>query len=207
MILRCVWVRNLVWGRGTDWKCVRVHFWEQHLYLKDWIKYKKGWGKLQNKIGTLNTISYPCKMSWRPIGLWDVEAPTFYLDNRVTDGGLNTITVIKWRVEHVARMKEMTNEYKSLLWTKDFTRRPTLRYDYIKIKVNLSLCLINQALCHQDIWGSGGIAPPFLTSSLDGGVWSASRPGRFTLRERVRSIQWIGNWMGPRAGLEGIEKR
>jgi hypothetical protein len=26
-------------------------------------------------------------MSWRPIGLWDVEAPTFSLDNRLTDGG------------------------------------------------------------------------------------------------------------------------
>jgi hypothetical protein len=30
-------------------------------------------------------------------------------------------------------------------------------------------------------WGSGGIAPhAFLTSALDGGEWSASRPGRFT---------------------------
>jgi hypothetical protein len=25
-----------------------------------------------------------------------------------------------------------------------------------------------------------GIAPPFLTSKLDGGDWSVSRPGRFT---------------------------
>jgi hypothetical protein len=38
----------------------------------------------------------------------------------------------------------------------------------------LSLCLISQALCHEDIWGSGGIASPFLTSPLDGGEWSAS---------------------------------
>jgi hypothetical protein len=30
-------------------------------------------------------------------------------------------------------------------------------------KVKLSLCLINEALRHEDIWGSGGIAPPFLT--------------------------------------------
>jgi hypothetical protein len=28
--------------------------------------------------------------------------------------------------------------------------------------------------------GSGGIAPPFLTSALDGGEWSASRADRFT---------------------------
>jgi hypothetical protein len=30
---------------------------------------------------------YPCNRPWRPIGLWDVETPTFSLDNRLTDGG------------------------------------------------------------------------------------------------------------------------
>jgi hypothetical protein len=42
----------------------------------------------------------------------------------------------------------------------------------------LSMCLIK----HQAIkahW-SGGIAPPLLTSAVDGGEWSPSRPGRFT---------------------------
>jgi hypothetical protein len=38
-----------------------------------------------------------------------------------------------------------------------------------------------------------------LTSALDGGEWSASRPGRFTLRERAPVIHWIGGWVGPRA--------
>jgi hypothetical protein len=33
----------------------------------------------------------------------------------------------------------------------------------------MSLCLINYSLCHEDIWGGGGIAPTFLTSALDGG--------------------------------------
>jgi hypothetical protein len=33
--------------------------------------------------------------------------------------------------------------------------------------------------------GSRGIAPLFLTSTLVGGRWSASRPGRFTLRKRM----------------------
>jgi hypothetical protein len=28
--------------------------------------------------------------------------------------------------------------------------------------------------------GTGGITLPFLTSALDGGEWSASRPGRLT---------------------------
>jgi hypothetical protein len=31
-----------------------------------------------------------------------------------------------------------------------------------------------------------------LTSSLDGGGWSASRPGRFTPRERAPGTHWIG---------------
>jgi hypothetical protein len=30
---------------------------------------------------------------------------------------------------------------------------------------------------HEDMWGSGGITPPFLNSSLDGGESPASRPG------------------------------
>jgi hypothetical protein len=40
------------------------------------------------------------------------------------------------------------------------------------------------------VWGRGGIAPPLLTSALDGGEWSASRsavlhPG----------THWIGGWV------------
>jgi hypothetical protein len=42
----------------------------------------------------------------------------------------------------------------------------------IRIKVKLSLCC--QAQCHLDIWGSGGIAPPFLTLALDRGERSVS---------------------------------
>jgi len=35
----------------------------------------------------------------------------------------------------------------------------------------------------------------FLTSALDGGEWSASRPDRFTPRERVPVTHWIGGWV------------
>jgi len=38
----------------------------------------------------------------------------------------------------------------------------------------------------------------FLTSALDGCEWSASRPGRFTVRERAPGTHLIG-WVGPRA--------
>jgi hypothetical protein len=36
-------------------------------------------------------------------------------------------------------------------------------------KVKLFFCLIDLALCHEDVWGSRGIAAPLLTSALDGG--------------------------------------
>jgi hypothetical protein len=32
-------------------------------------------------------------------------------------------------------------------------------------------------------WGSGGIAPSFLISALDGSEWSATGPTRFTVGE------------------------
>jgi hypothetical protein len=34
----------------------------------------------------------------------------------------------------------------------------------------------------------------FLTSVLDGGEWSASRPGRFTPSEGERDSYWIGGY-------------
>jgi hypothetical protein len=47
----------------------------------------------------------------------------------------------------------------------------------------------------------------FLTSALVAGVWSASRPGRYTLGERARGTHWIGGWVDARAGLNDAEKR
>jgi hypothetical protein len=46
----------------------------------------------------------------------------------------------------------------------------------------------------------------YLTSALDGGEWSASRPGRFTPRERAPATHWIGGWVGPRACLDMVSK-
>jgi hypothetical protein len=46
-----------------------------------------------------------------------------------------------------------------------------------------------------------------LTSVLDGGEWSASRPDRFTLREEALSAHWIVGWVGPRSGLDAVTKR
>jgi hypothetical protein len=47
----------------------------------------------------------------------------------------------------------------------------------------------------------------YLTSVLVGGEWSASRPGRLTLGVRAPGTHWIGSWVGPRAGLDDVEKR
>jgi hypothetical protein len=48
----------------------------------------------------------------------------------------------------------------------------------------------------------------FLTSALDGGEWSVSRPGGFTVGERATGAQWIGGWVGfkSRSGRGGEEK-
>jgi hypothetical protein len=56
--------------------------------------------------------------------------------------------------------------------------------------------------------GSGGIAPPFLASALDGGEWSASLPGRFTPGERAARYPLylkLGRPSG-RSGRYGEEK-
>jgi hypothetical protein len=47
----------------------------------------------------------------------------------------------------------------------------------------------------------------FLNLAPAGGELSASCPGRFTLGERAPYTHWIGGWVGPRVGLEDVEKR
>jgi hypothetical protein len=46
----------------------------------------------------------------------------------------------------------------------------------------------------------------FLTSILVGSEWSASRRDRFVPEERAAGIRWIGCWVGPRDGLDAVEK-
>jgi len=46
-----------------------------------------------------------------------------------------------------------------------------------------------------------------LNSALDGGERTASRPGRFTPRERAPDTHWIGRLLGPKAGLDAVVKR
>jgi hypothetical protein len=46
-----------------------------------------------------------------------------------------------------------------------------------------------------------------LTSALDGGELSTSRPVRFIPRVTYLGTQCVRGWMGPRAGLDVMEKR
>jgi hypothetical protein len=47
----------------------------------------------------------------------------------------------------------------------------------------------------------------FLTSTLDGGEWSALRTGCFTPRERALGTHRIGMWVVSRAGLDTVVKK
>jgi hypothetical protein len=46
-----------------------------------------------------------------------------------------------------------------------------------------------------------------LTSNTSWRCWSALLPGPGTHGERAPGTHWIGGWVGPRAGLEAVEKR
>jgi hypothetical protein len=47
----------------------------------------------------------------------------------------------------------------------------------------------------------------FLTSALVACEWSASRLHRCTPEDRSPAIHCIGSWVGPRVGLDDVEKR
>jgi hypothetical protein len=56
-------------------------------------------------------------------------------------------------------------------------------------------------------WGVELQLRALLTSALDGGEWSASRPGHFTSSERAHGTHWIGGRVGPGAVLDAVVKR
>jgi hypothetical protein len=47
----------------------------------------------------------------------------------------------------------------------------------------------------------------FLTSALVGGDCQLHAPASFTPAERALGTHWIGGWVGPRAGLDDVEKK
>jgi hypothetical protein len=107
-------------------------------------------------------------------------------------------------------------------WSQDVMRKSQIFVPFAtiittEVKVKLSLCLINLAQCNEDVWRSGGIAPPFLTSTLKESVVSFTpRPlypweksPRYPLNMRLswpwsrsgrcgeKSLTPAGNWTPP----------
>jgi hypothetical protein len=54
---------------------------------------------------------------------------------------------------------------------------------------------------------SRGQLHAFPTLALGGSEWSASWPNHFIPGKRFPGTHWIGNWVGPRASLDTVEKR
>jgi hypothetical protein len=55
--------------------------------------------------------------------------------------------------------------------------------------------------------GKRRCTPLFLTSTLDGGEWSASLPCRFSPKERHPAAHWIGGPVGPSVCVDVVERR
>jgi hypothetical protein len=58
--------------------------------------------------------------------------------------------------------------------------------------------------------GCGGVDVQiyiFLTSTLFGGEWPASRSGRFTPGERAPGTYWTVGWVSLRAGLDDMQRK
>jgi hypothetical protein len=76
------------------------------------------------------------------------------------------------------------------------------------VKVKVKSTCFNWAPRHGGVLGEWKYSfTHSLTSALDEGEWSASRPCRFIHRVRPPVIHWIGGWMGPRVVLDAVVKR
>jgi hypothetical protein len=63
--------------------------------------------------------------------------------------------------------------------------------------------LLNETSRHE-VWKSGAT---FVTSALDEGEWTASRPRRFRPGERAPGTHWIGGWVGPTVDLDAVTRK
>jgi hypothetical protein len=73
--------------------------------------------------------------------------------------------------------------------------------------VKLSLWLTKSSVYHETYWGVGVWIHEFLTWAVVGSEYSASSHYRFTPKEKARGTHRIGVWVGPRAGLDDVERR
>jgi hypothetical protein len=82
-----------------------------------------------------------------------------------------------------------------------------LEYRVLMAKVKLSLCLTKHHSMKASWREWRYSSNQSLTSALDGGECSASRPGRFNPRERAPDTHSLGDRVGPRAVLNAVVNR
>jgi hypothetical protein len=69
---------------------------------------------------------------------------------------------------------------------------PVLRCDKpVADQLNYGMTVTRRLPCRDDVWVSGGIAPPLCIWALDAGEWSALCLGLCTLGEKASSFYWI----------------
>jgi len=82
------------------------------------------------------------------------------------------------------------------------------RWEPVNVKVNLSLCFLQLSTTPWRRIGRGEVYHHiFLTSALDEGEWSTSRPDQFTPYGKSPCCQLDRRMGGPRAGLGAVVKR
>jgi hypothetical protein len=123
-------------------------------------------------------------------------------------------TVGMWCHQYAKYLKRSTKEDRpqllySLTSTSNILEVPRITVSISTKGKNFKfLFLINYALCMmncENIWGSGGMAPPFLTSAL--GKWSGWCSAHFYPGIRTPCTHCIVCWVGLRAGLNVVEKK
>jgi hypothetical protein len=70
----------------------------------------------------------------------------------------------------------------------------------------LILCLTNYVLRPEDVWGVDVKTEVFLTLEIVRGELLASHLDRIILEGAPRAPIWVGVWVGPRSGLDDVEK-
>jgi hypothetical protein len=76
-----------------------------------------------------------------------------------------------------------------------------------EVKGKVVPCALTEHHTMKAYWRVEVYSTHSLTSSLDGGEWSALCPSRFTPKEKAHGTYWIGSWVGTRAVLDAVVKR
>jgi hypothetical protein len=105
-----------------------------------------------------------------------------------------------------------TTRHFNIFWASSPHSSPLYCFCHIYFNICLPFVVVPMLQLSTTLWrGIRGVEAQFhafLTSALDGGEWSASRPGRFIPRERAPGTPWIGGcWVGVRAGQDAVVER